>query len=109
MLLKTILSLVTLEKRKKAIIAKMIATPNEINTIFQEEGPNLRTGERPKATPNMAKTIMVLIQRIFVITSCKVIINRDKKKTIIGIITKIATNGAAPGIINFPNTGAIKN
>lgn len=96
-------------KTKKAIIAKITATPNEINTMFQEEGPNFRTGERPKATPNIAKTIMVLTQRILVIISCKAITNRDKKKTIIGITTKIAITGATPGMMNFPNTGTIKN
>ena len=83
----------------------MAATPSETNTMFQDEGPNFRTGESPKLTVNTATMRAVLTQRILVIMSCISIINRHKKKKIIGMTTRIATNGAGPGMMNCPDEG----
>ena len=50
-----------------------------------------------------------LIQRILVIISCRAIIKETRRKTISGTTTRVATNGATPGITNCPNLGTIKN
>jgi len=77
--------------------------------MLHDSAPNLKVEESPKPTPNITPMRAALIQRMLVIISCRAIIKAARKKTISGTTTRIATDGAGPGIMECPNLGTIKN
>jgi len=78
--------------------------------MLQDAEPNFKTGgESPNITAITSPIRAALIQCILVIMSCSATIREAKKNMISGTVTRIATNGAAPGMIKCPNLGTIKS